>query len=114
MKNFQQSNPYEDIIHLSRPISKKHPPMPIEKRAAQFSPFAALSGYSSALKEVTRYTEEKRTLSQDEKAFLDQKFNILMGHLEENPEITVTYFMPDAKKKRQAVCDCYWLYQKNR
>lgn len=51
---------YDDIIDLPRPVSKKHPPMDIMDRAAQFAPFAALTGYDEAVRETARRVEEKR------------------------------------------------------
>ena len=68
---------YEDIIRLSRPISKKHPPMSIHDRAAQFSPFAALTGHSAAIDETARLTERKIELNEERKAELDRKWQYL-------------------------------------
>lgn len=98
MKNSEKSNPYEDIIHLPRHVSDKYPQMPIAKRAAQFSPFAALSGHSAAIRDVTRLTEEKRMLGEDSKIILDRKLNILRERIKEQPQVTVTYFVPDTQK----------------
>lgn len=55
----QQRNPYEDILYLSRPKSNKHPPMPLPERAAQFSPFSALSGYHKAVEETAKQQQEE-------------------------------------------------------
>ena len=89
---------YDDIINLPRPVSSKHPPMPMSDRAAQFSPFAALTGYDEAVMETGRLTDRKRELNDEEIAALNQKLQFLSEHLEEHPTITVTYFVPDAKK----------------
>lgn len=89
---------YDDIINLPRPASNKHPPMPMSDRAAQFSPFAALTGYDEAVMETGRLTDRKRELNDEEIAALNQKLQFLSEHLEEYPTITVTYFVPDAKK----------------
>ena len=72
--------------------------MPISDRAAQFSPFAALAGHSAALAETARLTDRQIELSDDDKAVLDQKQRILLEHIKECPEITVTWFRPDEKK----------------
>ena len=89
---------YDDIINLPRPVSSKHPPMPMSDRAAQFSPFAALTGYDEAVMETGRLTERKRELNDEEIAALNQKLQFLSEHLEEHPTVTVTFFIPDAKK----------------
>ena len=89
---------YSDIIHLPHPISEKHPRMPMLDRAAQFSPFAALTGYEEAIYETGRLTEEKTELGEEEKAILDRKQRLLLEKLDEFPALTVTYFVPDEKK----------------
>ena len=66
------TGPYDDIIDLPRPVSKKHPPMPMMKRAAQFLPFAALTGYEAAVEETARLTEKKTELSEDMKTILNE------------------------------------------
>ena len=89
---------YDDIINLPRPVSSKHPPMPISDRAAQFSPFAALTGYDEAVMEIGRLTDRKHELNDEEIAALNQKLQFLSEHLKEHPTVTVTFFVPDAKK----------------
>lgn len=89
---------YDDIINLPRPVSSKHPPMPMSDRAAQFSPFAALTGYDEAVMETGRLTDRKRELNDEEIAALNQKLQFLSEHLKEHPTVTVTFFIPDAKK----------------
>ena len=89
---------YSDIIHLPHPISEKHPRMPMLDRAAQFSPFAALTGYEEAIYETGRLTEEKTELGEEEKAILDRKQRLLLEKLYERPALTVTFFVPDEKK----------------
>ena len=91
-------NPYADIIDLPHHVSKRHPQMPMEKRAAQFSPFAAMVGHDAAIRETARLTEEQLELSEDEKAVIDGKLQMIQAHIKEQPEITVTYFQPDEKK----------------
>ena len=91
---------YEDIIHLPRPVSKNHPPMPLRDRAAQFMPFAALTGYDAEIRESARLTEEEADLSEDLQEKLNEKMALLQTELQEGrePRITVTYFRPDEKK----------------
>ena len=71
----------------------------MKNRAAQFAPFAALSGYGEAIREVTRITETKRELGESDREELDRKLACLQDHLAEHPEITVTYFLKDSKKE---------------
>ncbi len=89
---------YDDIISLERPVSLKHPRMPIADRAAQFAPFAALTGYDDAIDETGRYTDDMTELSEDARELLDRKQMFLCHIIDERPEITVTYFAPDEKK----------------
>ena len=86
------------IINLPHPTSAKHPRMPLSDRAAQFAPFAALSGHSAALVETARLTDQRMELDEDARAALDSKQQLLLERIKERPEITVTWFQPDAKK----------------
>lgn len=88
---------YEDIINLPHPEPVGHPRMSMEKRAAQFSPFAALSGYEEAVQETERLTEERITLDESELEVLDNQMNEIMA-MEEPPEVKITYFIPDQRK----------------
>lgn len=92
------TNPYADIIDLPHHVSQRHPQMPMEKRAAQFSPFAAVSGHDDAIHEMARLTDEQLELTEDEIAVIDEKLQWLRAHIKEQPEITITYFKPDEKK----------------
>ena len=89
---------YEDIIHLPHHVSSKRPQMPMIDRAAQFSPFAALTGYDDAISETGRLTDKKIDLSEEEKEVLDRKQQFLLEKLDKRPALTVIYFVPDAKK----------------
>lgn len=89
---------YDDIINLPCPTSKRHPRMAMIDRAAQFAPFAALTGYDDAITETGRLTGTKLELSEETKERIDLKINYLIDNIEENPEITVTYFVPDKRK----------------
>lgn len=86
---------YDDIIDLPRPRSA-HEPMPMSDRAAQFSPFAALTGYDAAIDETARLTDERIELSSDEREELDYKQQYISTLYD--PTVTVTYFVPDARK----------------
>lgn len=89
---------YDDIIDLPHHVSRKHPPMPLFDRAAQFAPFAALNGHEAAIKETARLTEAEIELDEDSKELLDIRLRQLQEHLAEHPEVSVTYFRPDEKK----------------
>lgn len=89
---------YDKIIELPHPTLKKHYPMSLYNRAAQFAPFAALSGYDEACNEVTRLTDRRIELDDDKAADLDMKTQILIEHSEDQPEIEIEYFVPDRKK----------------
>ena len=95
MKETQPTN-YDDIIHLPRPVSKRHPPMPLAKRAAQFSPFAALTGYEEAVQESARVTLPPPNLAEDEQELLNRQLQQVLT----NParQTTITYFVADAYK----------------
>ena len=89
--------PYDDIIHLPHHVSKRHPQMPLYNRAAQFAPFAALSGHDAAVGETARQTDEQHNLSQSERDRLDRKMSRLLQS-EDNLEVEITYFLPDKRK----------------
>ncbi|MDD3919735.1 MAG: hypothetical protein PHO41_00960 [Eubacteriales bacterium] len=89
---------YDDIMHLPHPVSSVHPPMPQADRAAQFSPFAALTGYADAIDETARLTDARVELDEDGKSALDSRLQLLQNSIKAQPEVTVTYFQPDEKK----------------
>lgn len=89
---------YEDIIHLPRHVSRKRPQMAAIDRAAQFSPFAALTGHGAAIKETARVTDHRIELDEYMKGALSDRLQIIGDRLREHPEITITYFQPDEKK----------------
>lgn len=97
--NIKQSNKYDDIIHLPHHVSKKRPQMPVADRAAQFSPFAALTGHSAAIQETARLTEEKIELDESTRRRLDEQMQILTQRIYLHPEAAITYFVPDEKKE---------------
>ena len=91
-------NDYDDIINLPHHQSKNHPRMSLYDRAAQFAPFAALTGYDDAIKEARRLTDSKPELDENQLEELDQKLADLMTRIEEHPKVTITYFEPDDNK----------------
>ena len=99
MPTLHESHKYDDIINLPHHVSGSHPQMDIMDRAAQFSPFAALTGYEAAAKETQRLTQPKVELDESEKQLLDEKFHQLEAELSKAPVITVTYFVPDKRKE---------------
>lgn len=94
------SGKYDDIINLSHNVSKKHPQMPMEERAAQFAPFAALVGYEDAVEETARLTDKKIELDEEAKNILDMKMQMLNEQMKVQiyPKVTIMYFVPDLKK----------------
>jgi hypothetical protein len=107
---------YDDIKHLTRPQYDDLHPMSMHDRAAQFSPFAALVGYDDAVAETARLTDSKVELTEDEMSELNANLNRLLDSLDEQPQISVTYFVPDEKKsggkylKKQGVVRIYDSY----
>jgi hypothetical protein len=91
---------YEDIIGLPHHVSQRHPHMPVSDRAAQFAPFAALTGYGDVIKETARQTEERPELSEDERAALDYKLHAVLSIPGQKPEIMIC---ARSKKIRRSV-----------
>jgi hypothetical protein len=90
--------PYEDIVNLPPHISKKHPQPSMMDRAARFAPFAAITGYEKMVLEEARVTEERIDLDEGTLSLLNEKLNMIQEFLDEEPEVTITYFEPDKKK----------------
>jgi len=91
-------NPYDDIINLPRPTSTKHPAMSLHDRAAQFSPFAALTGFGAAIIETARLTDSRVELDEYIKADLNARLAILKDQMDQQPEVSITYFQWDSLK----------------
>ena len=89
---------YEDIINLPHHVSSKRPHMTKEARAAQFAPFAALTGYSDAIKETSRLTTKRIELDEETKTILNNKLKLILDNIKETPKVTITYFIYDNKK----------------
>ena len=94
----RMNNRYDEIINLPHHVSKTRPQMPMSDRAAQFAPFAALTGYESAIKETGRLTDERIELDEEALTTLDMKYQLLMDAFDDAPEVTITYFQPDERK----------------
>ncbi len=95
----KETFPYEDIINLPHHVSTTRAHMSIYDRAAQFSPFAALTGHDVAIKETARLTKERLELDEGTKQLLDERLQLIRKNIESHPEITFTYFVPDEKKE---------------
>lgn len=89
---------YNDIRNHDRYRLKYHQPMPVQSRAVQFSPFAALTGYDEEISEAARFTDCCEKLTEDELFQLNQHFQMLLETASEHPQIMITYFEPDRKK----------------
>ena len=95
------SGKYDDIIHLERPESKRHPPMPLANRAAQFAPFAALTGYEAVIEEAARLTARQIELDEDAKADVNRVLVDLAARTDppgEPVRVKLTWFEPDGLK----------------
>lgn len=90
--------PYDDIIELPHHVSRVHPQMSMEERAAQFSPFAALTGYGAVIQETARLTVPRLELSESSQEEIKRKLDDLAEHLNERKKTVVTYYRPDQKK----------------
>ena len=94
----RMNNRYDEIMGLPHHVSTTRPQMPMSDRAAQFAPFAALTGYEPAIKETGRLTNERIELDEEALAALDRKYQLLMDTLDDTPEVTIIYFQPDERK----------------
>jgi hypothetical protein len=92
------SHDYDDIIDMPRPKLRNHTPMPMTNRAAQFAPFAALSGHNDAIIETARWTDTPYELDDSANAELNRKLGYLLEHIDERRAVTITFFQPDTRK----------------
>jgi hypothetical protein len=104
--------PYDDIIDLSHPVSQKHPQMSMHDRAAQFSPFAALTGHGAAIAETERETAAWTELEEDEREQLNRQLCTLRECLGEQMEVAITYFVPDSRKAGGAYVTIHGIVRK--
>ena len=102
-----KNNSYDDIINLPHPVSKNHPQMPLWDRAAQFAPFAALTGH-----DAVRLTDERLELSEEVIAQLNEKINIIRNNIGIEQNVSITYFIPDAKKNGGSYVVCSGVVKK--
>ena len=93
-----ENSKYDDIIHLSRPVSPKRSPMSNYDRAAQFSPFAALVGYDAAIAETARLTDFRIELTDSAKQALNEKLRRITENVRQHPQVSVLWFLPDERK----------------
>lgn len=89
---------YRDIIDLPHHVSNKHPQMPLMDRAAQFAPFAALTGHKVAIQETQRLTTKKKMLDENQKETIDRQLQIIIQKLKTRPLVKIVYFQQDLKK----------------
>ncbi|MCC8046731.1 MAG: hypothetical protein LIP12_14805, partial [Clostridiales bacterium] len=89
---------YQDILDLPHHVSEHRPHMSMTDRAAQFSPFAALTGYDAAVKETERLTDQRLELDESEQQKLSERLNLLRSHLKDSPIVEITYFVPDERE----------------
>lgn len=92
------TGPYDDIINLPHHVSASRPRMSALDRAAQFSPYAALTGYDGAVKETARLTDKRVELDESSKVALNDRLCMIKDTLEDQPTVAITYFQPDKKK----------------
>lgn len=98
MGEWKITHKYDDIIHLKRPVSGRRAPMSMVDRGAQFSPFAALTGYDGVIQETARLTDTCTTLADGGEALLDEQLREIGHRIETCPKVTFTCFQQDAWK----------------
>ena len=90
--------PYEDIVDLPHHVSRKHPQPTMADRAARFAPFAAITGYEEMVLEEARVTDDRIEMDESSKAALNEKLNMILEFIDEQSEVSITYFEPDKRK----------------
>lgn len=102
MKEESEQHKYDDMLNLPHHVSARHPQMSLLNRAAQFSPFAALTGHEEAVKETARLTDAFVEQGEEQTELLNRRLQLLLSHMDKHrhtaPEIEVVYFRPDLKK----------------
>lgn len=95
----EENHEYDDMLDLPHHVSANRPHMSAHDRAAQFAPFAALTGHGEAIRETERLTESERILDEDSMDILERKFEALSAHLGEAPTVKISYYQPDDRKE---------------
>lgn len=90
---------YSDIFNMPHHVSQKHPQMSRLDRAAQFAPFAALTGHDDAIKETARLTDENVELDESAKLVINEKLRFVLELADKSCVVSVTYFVPDKVKQ---------------
>lgn len=108
----EETNKYDDIINLPRHVSATRIPMTNYDRAAQFAPFAALTGYGDEIDETARLTDNEIYLDEDRKAELDFRLREIRENIAKQPEVTVTCFIPDEYKRGGAYVEISGMVKK--
>ena len=103
---------YDDIINLPNPTPTCRPRMAALDRAAQFAPFAALTGYDAVVEEAARLTDARLELSEDMKTMLNGKMQMILDDLDNEPFVTITHFLPDKRKAGGAYVDVSGIVEK--
>lgn len=107
-----KKSPYQDLLYLPHPDLQNHPRMSRQNRAAQFAPFAALTGFDAAIAETGRLTQEAVSLEESEISILNDKLCYLSAHLEERITVHLRYFVPDSKKSGGSYTEFYGTIRK--
>lgn len=94
----EDAHKYDDIINLPHHVSSTRPRMAVSDRAAQFAPFAALVGHDEVIEETARLTDERALLDESEKSMLNAKLQMILERIDDVPQISITYFVPDTRK----------------
>ena len=110
--SYEEKHKYDDIINLPHHVSKVHPRMSIQNRAAQFAPFAALTGYESELRETVRLTDKKIELEEEVKKELNRKLQKIKTNIKDKINVNFTYFIKDKIKDGGAYIKTYGVVNK--
>ncbi len=111
-REISNAHRYDDIIDAPHHVSSTRPQMPRADRAAQFAPFAALTGYGAAIDETARLTAKPMELDEDAKSILDGRFQLLQSFGKEQPEVDITFFQPDTRKAGGAFVTVHGMVRK--